>query len=492
MRPGDRVALAVSGGADSVALLRLFAELREPLGVTLLVVHFDHALRGAESDSDARFVADLSRASGLEFIFAREDVASVAARHRWNLEDAARRLRYAFFARVVEEGRATRVAVAHTADDQAETIFARLFRGTGPTGLGGIHPVVGSIVRPLIATRRHDLRRYLLGLGQDWREDSTNQDLCRQRAQIREKLLPVLERDFSPRITKHLSELARLSREEEGFWTVFIEDRYRLFVKARGKRLTIRIRDLLLPVELSATSLEGGLEQSSQRRKPLQFSEESASAERPVSKRLIRRLYEGVRGDRRELTANHVDQVIRLASESASGSRIELPGGVIVQRNFDELVFSQLDRAGSRSVTEATAYQYVMQIPEHGTRTISVPELGTRIHLKMIDWSSRERDTKIGQAFDADLLGSSLMLRNWRAGDSYRPRGCRNSQKLKRLFLTCRVPRVERFLWPVIECRGSMVWARGMPPADDFCAKGTTRVAVVIEEDRGVKEEQEQ
>ncbi|MGH9691950.1 MAG: tRNA lysidine(34) synthetase TilS [Candidatus Acidiferrales bacterium] len=282
--------------------------------------------------------------------------------------------------------------------------------------------------------------------------------------------------------------MAHLSREEEGFWTLFIEDRYRLFVKARGKRLTIRIQNLLLPLELSVPILEGAVEPRNGRHKPLQLPKESAFAERTVTKRLIRRLYEGVRGDRRELTATHVDQVVRLASESASGSRIELPGGVIAERSFDELVFLQLDRAEFHSAMGTTkypaAYQYVMELPEHGTRTLSVPELGSRFHLKMIDWSFRERDTRLGEAFDADLLRSGLMLRNWRAGDSYRPLGCRHDYKLKRLFLTRRIPRVERSLWPVIESGGNVVWARGMPPAGDFCAGENTRMGVVIEEDR--------
>src|SRR5580704_16741820 len=122
--PGDRVGVAVSGGADSVALLRICEALRYELGITLRVVHFDHSLRGAESQADAEFVAKVARGSGLEFVSAREDVAAEAERRGWNLEDAARRMRYAFFARVVEEGRATRIAVAHTANDQAETLLA--------------------------------------------------------------------------------------------------------------------------------------------------------------------------------------------------------------------------------------------------------------------------------------------------------------------------------------------------------------------------------
>ena len=197
--PGDRAGVAVSGGADSVALLRMLESLRDRLGITLIVVHFNHKLRESESDADARFVEALARTRGLECIGGCEDVAAAAAANKWNLEDAARRLRYAFFERMIAEGRATRVVVAHTADDQAETVLAHILRGTGPTGLAGIYPAVGSVVRPLLGERREDLREYLRQLGQDWREDSTNRDLSKQRARIREQLLPLLERDFSPR-----------------------------------------------------------------------------------------------------------------------------------------------------------------------------------------------------------------------------------------------------------------------------------------------------
>src|SRR5271166_5457240 len=127
---GARVGVAVSGGADSVSLLRLLEQLRGELGITLLVVHFDHLLRGAESDGDANFVAELARARGLDFITAREDVSAAAAKEGWNIEDAARRLRYAFFDRVLSEKQASCIAIAHTADDQAETVLGRIMRGT--------------------------------------------------------------------------------------------------------------------------------------------------------------------------------------------------------------------------------------------------------------------------------------------------------------------------------------------------------------------------
>jgi tRNA(Ile)-lysidine synthase len=473
--PGYRVGVAVSGGADSVALLRICEALRSELGITLLVVHFDHSLRGGESQADAEFVAELARRSGLEFVSAREDVAAEAELHGWNLEDAARRLRYAFFARVIEEGRATRIAVAHTADDQAETLLAHLIRGTGLTGLAGIYPAVGAIVRPLLGTRRKDLREYLRARGDEWREDATNRDVRRLRARIREQLLPVLQRDFSPAIVGHLSDLARFAREEEVFWTALVEDRFRAHVREDRKAFAIDVSHLLAPLPLTSVAAEGEVS--------------AASPLRTLTERLVRRLYEGARGDRRELSARHVEQVIRLATESTSGRRAELPGGIVVERNFDTLFFLRSEAARDLTPTGETsesrnAYQYVMSLPGQGATTVSVPELGRRFSLKVIDWPVNARETKsAGETLDAALLRTPLILRNWRPGDAYRPRGRRQLRKLKQMFLAGRVPSRERASWPVLESDGKVIWARGMPPAAEFCAGEGTRVGVVIEED---------
>jgi tRNA(Ile)-lysidine synthase len=470
--PGDRVGVAVSGGADSLALLRLLEELRSELGITLLVIHLDHSLRGAESKADAQFVEDVARTSGLEFILGCEDVATEAVRRRWNLEDAGRRLRYAFFERLVREGRATRIAVAHTADDQAETVLAHLIRGTGPTGLAGIYPIINSIVRPLLGVRREETREYLRSSGQTWREDSSNRDVQRMRARIREQLIPILERDFSPAIVPHLNELSRFAREEEMFWDALAENRFRTHARKTGEDLTIRIQDLLSPLGLRATPGEKHI------------------AWRTLTERLIRRLYEGLRGDHRELGARHVAQVIRLASESTSGRRVELPNGIVVERSFDDLIFSpggavKGPRAEGETIASWHAYHYVVDLPDRGAATICVPELGKRFHLKVIDWPLAESDTKRdGEALDADLLRTPLILRNWRPGDAYRPRGRRQARKLKQMFLAGRVPSRERSGWPVLESGGKVIWTRGMPPADEFCAREGTRSGVVIEEDR--------
>src|SRR5246127_2173252 len=503
MSAGDRVGVAVSGGADSVALLRLLESLRHELGVTLLVLHLDHMLRGTESDADARFVEELARASGLEYIKAREDVRAAATESGLNVEEAARRLRYGFFERVLADQKATRIAVAHTADDQAETVLGHIMRGTGLTGLAGIYPIVespngGSIVRPLLHIRRHELRDYLQACGQDWREDATNMDQTRLRARICAQLVPVLESDLSSRIVSHLCDLARFAREEESFWSALVEDRLAKYTKVTSstgseRKLTIGARDILLPLTFGRTG-----------------ERPAVGSTRALTERLIRRLYEKVRGDRRELSARHVEQVIRLAAESTSGKRVRLPGRIAVERVFDDITFSSInqesidqeydqeydeahdrqdDRQDRPSLAHETktappSYQYVVDLPARGATTVAVPELATCFRLKIVDWPLLESDTKTDSgAFDAGRLRSPLLLRSWRPGDAYRPRGHRQSRKLKQMFLVERVPRHQRVRWPVLESAGEVIWARGMAPAEGFCAREDTRVGLLIEEE---------
>jgi len=497
--PGDRVGIAVSGGADSVAQLRLLASLQHELGVTLLVIHFDHMLRGAESARDASFVEELARARGLEFVSAREDVRAAAAPNTRNIEETARQLRYGFFERILASQKATRVAVAHTADDQAETILARMIRGTGLTGLASIYPIVdspsgGTIVRPLLHIRRQELRDYLQECGQEWREDASNADQSRLRARVRAQLLPILERDFSTGIVQHLSDLARFAREEESFWSALVEDRLAKYARITSspyseKILSIGARPLLCPLTFDGTSQQAAV----------------ASA-RALTERLIRRLYEKVRGDRRELSARHVEQVIRLAAESTSGKRVRLPGRIAVERVFDDITFSSIsqesiereydqeydqeyERQNRASLahetkTQPPSYQYVVDLPARGATTVAVPELATCFRLKIVDWPLLESDTKTDSgAFDAGRLRSPLLLRSWRPGDAYRPRGHRQSRKLKQMFLVERVPRHQRVRWPVLESAGEVIWARGMAPAEGFCAREDTRVGLLIEEE---------
>jgi tRNA(Ile)-lysidine synthase len=470
--PGDSIGVAVSGGADSVALLRILEDLRSELGITLCVLHLNHQLRGLESDGDEAFVKALAEDCGLQCFATRHDVAGEAKRHGWNLEDAGRRLRSEFFIRVLREGNATRIATAHTADDQAETVLARIIRGTGLTGLGSIQPMKVRVVRPLLDVRRNALRDYLAARRQEWREDASNRDLHQTRARLRHQLLPQLERDFSPAIVEKLCNLSSLARDEESFWVAFIEDRFEHLVTESPSGFSIRASDLLSPMRVSSTKI---------------LSEGNPIL--AVTQRLIRHMHSCVAGAQGQLSRKDVERVIHLAARAHSGRRLELPGHVRVERVFDSLVFlsegARKKAPGKQRISSSIGfYEHEVRLPETGSTTVSIPELGRSFRLKLIDWSMRERDTRWDKrVLDAERLSAPLVIRNWRPGDAYLPCGRRQPRKLKRMFLAGRVAATERALWPVLTSAGKVAWAQRMPVAAEFSADETTRIGLWITED---------
>ncbi len=479
LRPGDHVGVAVSGGADSVALLLLLEELRERLGIQLAVLHFNHQLRGAESDADEEFVRELAKAHGFDFHADHADVAAEAKKARTNLEDTARRLRYAFFERVVAEGHATRVAVAHTADDQAETVLAHILRGTGPAGLGSIYPVAGVVIRPLLEIRRDDLRDYLRSKKQTWREDTSNLDLTRTRARIRHVLLPLLENEFQPAAVEHLGRLAGMAREDEAFWHALVEARFHVLVERSSGEATIAARDLLEPLRLPGPENAAGI-----------------LPQEAVAKRLVRRIVSEVKrsgssgaGPSSQLTATHVGQVLRLAREGRSGQSLALPGGVRVEREFERLIFGakQAGETGKKAgggTTGTLEYAYAVSLDEQSGAAVPVAELGSLVRLKVIDWPPPGGQTNPRNAVvDRDRLRAPLVLRNWRPGDAFRPLGRGSVRKLKRLLLEKRVGLRARAGWPVLTSGGTLVWARGLPVAVEYAPREATRTGVEITEE---------
>jgi tRNA(Ile)-lysidine synthase len=229
LKAGDRVGVAVSGGADAVALLRVLLELRKELGIVLSVVHFNHKLRGDQSEQDERFVAELAQRHGLEMRCESGEVAAYAAEKHLSLETAAREMRYRYFRQLLSEGRLSRIATGHTLDDQAETVLLKIVRGAGGRGLAGIYPQLpvrssqprypeASIIRPLLRTRRRDLEAYLATLGQSWREDKSNRDLRHMRNRVRHGILPRLEQYLNPEVREALAETAEIARGEEEDW----------------------------------------------------------------------------------------------------------------------------------------------------------------------------------------------------------------------------------------------------------------------------------
>jgi len=444
--PGQRVGVAVSGGPDSVLLLHFLRLLAPNLGLTLAAVHFNHHLRGAESDGDEAFVRGLAEALGFDYLRGEADVARVARERRRNLEAVARELRYRFFFSLVDQGRLDRVATAHTASDQAETVLLRLLRGAGTRGLGGIYPLLeGKVVRPFLCLTRAEIMQEIGARRLEYRVDSSNLNPRLQRNKVRRELLPFLERVFNPEIIPLLKQLADRARDDEAC----------LERQARDRAHPWRVRE------------------GSEERIPIRPLREFPPA---LARRVLRQMLQAVRGSLRGLTHAHVEALLRFAAEAQSGKSQLLPGGVIARKEFAWLVLSPTPHP-----RENTGFSYAVVIPGE----LTVPELGCTFRFKILNRDDPGRaynQDKLAR-FDPQKLPGQLFLRNWRAGDVFCPMGSRGVRKLKELFRERRIPEVRRKLWPVLACGSQIVWVRGFPPGGPVAASGETRQVLVVEEE---------
>jgi tRNA(Ile)-lysidine synthase len=478
IRQGDRVGVAVSGGADSVALLLLLVGFKKNLGITLSVLHFNHKLRGRAADEDEKFVSALARKHKLPFYSATAAVKAIAKSDKANLEATARRLRYAFLAKCAGEHHLDKIAVAHTADDQAETVLAHILRGSGLTGLGGIHPQVDKIVRPLLSVSRTELRLYLKARKQNWREDATNRDTTKMRARIRKKLLPLLKKEFQPRIVEHLASLSSHARQDDEVLQHFAHERLRASLEMIPGGARIRIADLLPSNPLEYPRLQIGE----------QAAEQDASA--GLSGRLVRLIVSRVKGanvkpaDERpsggEFTALHVAQVLELARHGRTGLSLALPGNIEVQRHRDALVFC----AKEDTALSPRDYEYkIDSLPD--LSAIRVPELGCVFCFTVIDWHPQRGETRLsGEVLDEARLNFPLTLRSWRHGDRFCATGHTKAEKLKRLFNEKGIDRWQRAGWPVVVSGEDLAWSRKFGASAKFAAHDGTKTGIVIVEEK--------
>ena len=448
LRPGDRVGIAVSGGADSVALLRLMIELRDKLGIVLSVVHLNHRLRGADSESDEQFVRDLAGANGLEIIAECRDVKKFSAERKLSLEAGAREIRYEFF-RSMLLSKLNRIATAHTLDDQAETVLLKLTRGAGTRGLAGIYPKRGikkpainksgpdpepttdskhpTIIRPLLGTRRSQLREYLAQIGQTWREDASNQDLRHTRNRVRQEILPLLERQVNPAVFETLAESAEIARMEESYWNKEVERVLPGIWEPDEGGGTIKLSSQSLPMAL--------------RRRLLRAAAENLGI---------------------ALEFRHVEEI--LGDRSGEGISV-LPGQWMVSKHGEVITFRQV----SEAVCE---YQYELAVPGK----VSVAEAGIVIETSVPD--APERPHKKDDLLQSRFAQSTWVVRNWRPGERFWPAHSKGPRKIKELLQDRHITGVEKQRWPVIACGDEIIWLRGLGVGRDFRANGRDGILI--------------
>jgi tRNA(Ile)-lysidine synthase len=443
IRAGDRVGIAVSGGADSVALLCLMLELRSELGIVLSAVHFNHKLR-VEAGEDANFVAHLAEEHGIEFHCDSGDVRLCAKTQHLSLEAAARRLRYAFFNQLLTQGGVNRIATAHTLDDQAETVLLRLIRGAGTQGLAGIYPAVevgnASIIRPLLGTRRRDVLQFLEEIGQEWREDGSNRDLRFARNRVRHGVLPRLERNLNASVREALAEAAEIARDDEEYWAE-------------------EVKRILHSVWTESSEHDGG------------WFHLSALAALPLA--LRRRLFRaGCGGLGLRLEFQQVEGLLEVCRNGGPKSA-NLPDGWMGVRQKDRLGIV----APPESKGEGCDYEYVLPVPGE----VALLETGTCLEAVIVQIAGHQRYNP-EHLLDRDRIGPQLIIRNWHPGDRFWPGHTKGLRKIKELLQRQHVTGRERKLWPVAVRGDDVMWVRGFPAPTNLQPRDGAERGVLIRE----------
>ena len=426
---GSRVAVAVSGGPDSMALAHVLDDLQRAGGYTLAgLAHFNHQLRGAAAEADERFCRGVAAAIGVPIDVESADVAARAAEWGVSIEAAGSRARHEFLERAARRLAADRVAVGHTRNDQAETFLLRLLRGAGPRGLGGIHPRAGAIVRPLLEATRADVMAFLADRRLQWRDDVSNADVAIPRNRIRHELIPFLTERFSPGVVDVLAREAALARDEDAWLeTCAIEMAASVVLDQEGTH-----------IRLDAAALQ--------------------AVPVPLARRILRQALAEVEGAG-FAGFEHVDAVLGLEPDQA----LDLPG-VHVARLGAEIIIRP---ASARQAGEPNGFAYSLSIPGE----VEIVEAGWLISAERgVAGAGGRLDSRGHEvAVQASGLGPELTVRSRRPGDALRPLGLGGRKKLQDLLVDRKVARSERDRLPLVVDRNDrIVWVVGQTVAEDF------------------------
>lgn len=443
LKPGMRLAVGLSGGADSVALLCALVEQGRELGLVLHAAHLHHGLRGAEADYDLEFCRNLAARFDLPFHESRVDTKAEARRARKSavaesadvlpadsIEGTARRLRYLWFRKLLADIPLDAVATAHTLDDQAETVLAKFLRGAWTEGLSGIHPVFefpeGRIIRPLLHATRSDVEAFLNGCNQPWREDSTNRHLTFTRNRIRHELLPQLT-SWNPQLRGHLAQMAELARDEETRW--------QSEVARLASQVIVRGRPVRGGGRATTTADGVALDLARLQAEPI-----------ALQRRLLR--FAAAQLDS-ALDYAATEELRSLTLSGRAGQKLELAGGLRADRTHREIRLTRVPKRAS-SDSAGKVERYECGIPGE----VAAPEFGCRILLELAPGSDSSGSSHGGPM--------KAVLRAWKAGDRVRLRYSSGPRKVKEVLERMKVTGEERVRWPVVEIAGRVVWMRGV------------------------------
>jgi tRNA(Ile)-lysidine synthase len=432
---GDSIIVAVSGGADSVCLLKILYALKEYLNIRLTVAHFNHGLRPKEDEKETEFVAKLAKRLNLDLIC--DTCNNITKVPGSSIEEKAREMRYQFFQKAINENHAQKLALGHTMNDQAETVLMHFLRGTGLTGLSGIPPIrQNCFIRPLIDITRDEIHTYLKQHDEFFIIDSSNLETRYLRNKIRLELLPLLL-DYQPKLVEHLGELAFLCRQE----TQFIDEEATKLLDMITFDSSKHSLDLLLTT----------------------FNILSCS----LQYRIIRQAIKKIKGNLRKIDRGHIRSIIDCANKDKPQIKVNLPENIIVKKIYNRLRFSLGDMIETRNFSYSINNMGRFQIQEIN-KTISFTEISKNDF--MLSAHSPE-----GAFLDFDKLKWPLRARNFRTGDKFIPLGMNGFKKVKDIFIDNKIPSEERKKIPILVSRDDIVWVYGIRIDDRYKIKQETK-----------------
>ncbi|MCP4405919.1 MAG: tRNA lysidine(34) synthetase TilS [bacterium] len=424
------VLLGVSGGVDSVVLLHVLLLLKERLGIRLHVAHLNHQFRGDEAERDADFVRCLAGELAVECTIESMDVPAFMREANLSPQDAARQCRYRFFQTLAEKVGAEKIATAHHADDQAETVLMGLLRGVGLHGLGGIRPVLnGQLIRPLLSSSRTEIESFARLRNLSFVTDSSNLSRKYLRNAIRLDLLPFLQQQFTPAILTRLTHYAQIFQEDAFFIDKIASRRYTLICRIHNEGIDFNLA---------------------------LFCQEEAT----IQRELVCKAYEELCGGRHRLETAHVRAVVELFTRKRGEKTLSLPDAVVAERSYTH---GRLERRRTHAAAPCVEREILLNVP--GTTRCGSMMLETEV-LEIQNAESfrvhvQARQNPCCQYFDYEKLSFPLRLRFRQPGDSFQPLGMQGKKRVKKIFIDRKVPRHTRHIIPIIVDTEGIVWVFG-------------------------------
>jgi tRNA(Ile)-lysidine synthase len=440
LQRGDKIIVACSGGPDSVALLHLLNQIKEKYDLKLIVAHVNHELRGNESDEDERFVKRLARKLKLNFHTRSFDVVRIARKKKLSIEEAAREVRYQYLDKLAQRLKATKIALGHNADDQAETVLMRLIRGTGALGLTGMSIVRGKIIRPLLQIKREEIEEFFKEQNLDFRIDSSNlrQDYLRNR--IRLELLPHLKRNYNPKIIDTLNRTASILSAQEDYLMKKTLKEFGKIAKAQKEKISLDLAKLF-------------------------------NYDIFLQREILRLVFERLGESEFKGSFALVELVLNLAQQRKAGRRIFLKKDVLAEVSAGHLNFYKVKK---EEKDQSLVFPGAAESERFGIRLDS--EIVKRKNLKEKPYSKDEMTAFLSW----DKLKPPFILRNPRTGDQFRPLGMKGTKSLKDFLTDLKVPRYEKERVLVLTSNDWIVWVLGYRIADQFKVQKNTKEVLKI------------